>query len=179
MKRIAGIIILSLITQFIYAQAWQLNREQSHINFNIKNAGFNVDGEFGEFDAKVNFNKEDPEKSSFYGNIKVASINTDNSMRDRDLKKEKYFDVAKYPSITFQSTRISRKKNNLITVTGPLTIKGTKKEVSFDVQYTEGSNGTVFVFSLPLNRRDFGVGSSSWILSDDLSANLRITMTER
>lgn len=99
-------------------------------------------------------------------------------MRNKDLKKEEYFDEANYPKITFQSTNVSRKEDHLITVTRTLTIKKTEKEVSFNVAYTEKSNEVVFVFSLPLKRRDYDVGGSSWILSDDLEANLQITMTE-
>jgi polyisoprenoid-binding protein YceI len=175
MKSIAGIIFLLLLTQFAVAQVWKLNQGKSHIRFMIKNAGLNVDGAFGEYDAKIDFKPESPEKSSFYAEIKVASINTGIGMRDRDLLGEKYFYEAKYPKITFQSTKVSPKKNNVFTVSGQLTIKGTKEQVSFDVNYAEESNETVFTFSLPLNRRDFGVGGSSWILSDDLNTNIQMT----
>lgn len=176
MKKTTGIIVFLLITHFGFAQ--MLNQEQSNIKFNIKNAGLTVEGEFHEFDAKIDFNQEHPEKSSFYGEIIVASIDTGIDMRDRDLMKEKYFHEAKYPKISFQSTQVSPKKGNAITVTGQLTIKETQKQVSFDVNYEEKANEVIFTFSLPLNRRDFGVGKSSWLLSDELKANLLITMSK-
>ncbi|MEX2592157.1 MAG: YceI family protein [Anditalea sp.] len=179
LKKIIGIIIVFLSMQLAFAQAWKLNEGQSHIKFNIRNAGLNVEGEFHEFDAKIDFIPENPEKSSFYGEIKVASIDTGIGMRDRDLQKEKYFHEAKYPEITFQSTKVNSKKSNVITVTGQLTIKGTQKQISFDVNYAEESNKVVFTFSLPLNRRDFGVGGSSWLLSDDFKANLQITTAKK
>lgn len=141
--------------QFAFAQAWKLNKEQSHIKFNIRNAGLNVEGVFHEFDAKIDFNPENPAKSSFYGEINVASIDTGIGMRDRDLRKKKYFHEAKYPKITFQSTKVNPKKNNVITVTGQLTIKGTQKQMSFDVNYTEESNKGVFTCSSAPEQKGF------------------------
>lgn len=179
MKKTAGIIIFFLTMHLAFAQALKLNQEQSHVNFNIRNAGLNVGGTFHEFDGKIDFSPENPRESSFYGEIKVSSIDTGIGMRDRDLQKEKYFHEAKYPTITFQSTKVNPKNSNVITVIGHLVIKGTKKQVTFDVNYAEKSNNVVFTFSLPLNRRDFGVGGSNWLLADDFNANLQITGSKK
>lgn len=179
MKNTVGIIVFIFIAQFAFAQPGKLKQEKSHVKFTIRNAGLTVDGKFREYDAIIDFKSGNPEKSNFYTAIKVASIDTGIGMRDRDLMGEKYFHQAKYPEITFQSTKVIPKKGKVLTVSGQLLIKGIKKQVSFDVNYTEHPNETIFTFSLPLNRRDFGVGGSSWILADDLNAEIQMTASSK
>jgi len=128
-----------------------------------------VIGKFKEFSATVVYDPQDISKSSLNGTIKTASITTDNDKRDKDLKGEGFFDVEKYPEITFQSTEVSQKANE-IWVTGNLTIRSVTKEVSFPVTIAGpikdpwGHTKLGIEATLTINRQDFEV---SWNKSLD------------
>jgi hypothetical protein len=83
------------------------------------------------------------------------------NMRDNHLRKEEYFDVANYPFITFSSTSVKKLSDNKLEVTGNLTIKKTTKSVKLVVEVKTVSGKNIFSTSIGLNRRDYGVGSSS------------------
>jgi polyisoprenoid-binding protein YceI len=146
----------------------------SSVTFNIKNAGLTVEGRFNTFKANITYIKEQPEKSTFEGSIQTGSIHTGIPSRDRHLKKADYFDVAGYPQITFASSSVKSLGNNTLQVNGSLTIKKTTKPIQMIVTVKYVSGNPVFSTSLKLNRRDFGVGDSSWTLADDLTAYLNI-----
>jgi polyisoprenoid-binding protein YceI len=146
----------------------------SSVTFNIKNAGLTVEGRFNTFNANITYVKEQPEKSKFEGSIQTGSINTGIPSRDRHLKKAEYFDVANYSQITFTSSSVKSLGNNKLQINGSLTIKKTTRPIQMIVAVKYVSGNPVFSTSLKLNRRDFGVGGSSWTLADDLTAYLNI-----
>ena len=147
---------------------------QSHVKFIIKNAGFNVPGYFSDFKTDITYNKSNPKDSKFNGTIKVTSINTSNSGRDNHLRKEDFFDVAKYPDMTFKSTVVSVVSPTRLKVVGDLTIKNVTKKVLFEVDVAESGGKTIFTTKLTINRLDYTVGTSSWTLANDLTMDLRI-----
>lgn len=145
----------------------------SQIRFKIKNAGLTVEGIFENFKADIYYDKSNPSKSRFNGIIQVASINTGISLRDKDLKKEPYFDAVKYPEIKFVSTEIETLGTNKLRVTGNLTIKNTIRKIVMEVNIAHNAK-TVFSSNLKLNRRDYNVGGYSWVLSDIVEVDLNI-----
>ncbi len=160
---------------FIVASMGLLNAQNKEISFKIKNAGFNVEGIFEKYKLDIVYNESNLAASKFNGNIEVVSINTDSKKRDNHLRNTDYFDAVKYPSMTFKSTSISSAGAGKILVSGDLTIKNVTKKVSLTVAVKKVNGKTEFTASLPLNRRDYGVGGSSFILSDKLVINLKIT----
>lgn len=148
-----------------------------------------VSGKFKDFTATVVYDPNDITKSSLKGTIKTASITTDNDQRDTHLKSADFFDVAKYPEITFQSTKVS-KKGNEVWVAGNLTIRGVTKEVSFPVTVVgpikdpRGTTRMGIEANLTVNRQDFGV---SWnkaldgggvVVSDDIQISINSEMVK-
>jgi polyisoprenoid-binding protein YceI len=99
----------------------------------------------------------------------VNTINTGIEMRDNDLKKETYFNAEKYPTINFASSSVSADK-----VTGNLTIKGVTKEINIPFTATPRSNGYLFEGKFSISRKDFGVGGSSFVLSDHVDIELKV-----
>lgn len=145
------------------------------VRFVIKNAGFKVDGHFDKFTTDVVYDANNLDASKFYGEIQTTSINTDNGKRDKHLRNEDYFEVAKYPTITFTSSNVKSAGTNKLTVTGTLKIKNMSKIVAIPVTLKNVGGKTTFSGELTINRRDYGVGGSSWVLSDKLTIYLDIT----
>jgi polyisoprenoid-binding protein YceI len=147
---------------------------KSQVNFKIKNAGFTVNGGFDKFTTDIKYNETDVTKSTFAGTINAATINTDNKKRDEHLRQPEYFDVVKYPTVTFKSTSVKSNGAGKLIVNGNLTIKNVTKPVVLNVSVKKVAGKNEFSTSLDINRRDFGVGEKSFILSDKLTIALKI-----
>ena len=104
--------------------------EKSKVSFTIKNFGLNTSGTLQGLNGTIKFDDANPSASSFDVSVNVNTINTGIDNRDNHLKKEEYFNVEKYPTITFVSNGI-KKDNDGYSVTGNLTIKGVTKSISF------------------------------------------------
>lgn len=140
----------------------------SSISFKIKNAGITVDGSFKGFQGTVNFNPDDLASSKFDVSVDASTINTDNKTRDNHLKEDEYFGVEKHPKISMKSSKIEKISEGKYKATFDLTLKGKTKSVSLPFSYSKTSTGYKLNGSFDINRRDYGVGGSSWILSDDV-----------
>ncbi|WP_375584493.1 YceI family protein [Cyclobacterium xiamenense] len=152
--------------------AWEGTQEESYIKFTIRNLGLTVEGQFDSFTTTVDYNRTQPANSKFTATIQVNSINTGINKRDNHLRQEEYFHAEKYPTISFRSTSVSAPEPNRLTVKGDLTIKGKTLPVELAVAIREVGEKTQFSISGELDRRDFGVGGSSWVMSDDVYLDL-------
>ena len=102
-------------------------------------------------------------------------MDTDIEARDNHLRKEEYFDVEKYPKISFKSTKVTTtNKEGYLFIFGIITIKNVSKEISFPFTQTSKDGGILFEGEFKLNRRDFGVGGKSFSVADDLTVELSI-----
>lgn len=140
----------------------------SSITFKIKNAGIGVDGSFKGFQGTVDFNPNNLSSSKFNVSVDAKTVDTDNGTRDNHLREEEYFGVEKHPKISMKSTSITKVSDDKYKATFDLTLKGKTKSVSFPFSYSKTSTGYKLNGSFEIDRRDFGVGGSSWILSDDV-----------
>ena len=157
----------------IHAQQYKPVDDKSEVKFTIKNFGVNTGGNFNGLEGVIDFDKANPEKAVFDISIEAAKVNTDNNSRDNHLRKEEYFDAAKYPKISFKSEKITNKGGNLA-VSGQLTIKGTTKNISFPFKAAAKDDGYLFEGSFQLNRRDFKVGGNSVVLGDKVTVSLSV-----
>jgi polyisoprenoid-binding protein YceI len=158
--------ILLLITSNSLGQTEKINYSKSSIKYEIKNAGLTSDGEFKSFTANIHLLPSDLSSSYIEGIIQTNSIHTGINLRDNHLKGKDYFYTSQYPDIIFKSKKISSNKETFLVV-GNLTIKGITKEISFEMELNKETNKKTYSASLTLNRRDFGIGKSSWTLADD------------
>lgn len=145
---------------------WTVDQSHSTVGFEVKHMMVSkVKGQFDEYTATVEAaDLSDLTTANIAFNFDVASINTHSEDRDNHLKSADFFDVEKYPSITFQSTAIERKGDEY-KVTGDLTIKDVTNAVTFDVEFGgKGKNPwgvEVYGFEAEskINREEFGL---SW-----------------
>ncbi|MCF2491550.1 YceI family protein [Dyadobacter sp. CY347] len=130
----------------------------------------------GTFDAPKGsavFNEKSPENASFDMNIAASTFDTGNNSRDKDMKSDKYFDVAKYPNIHFKSTKVE-KKNGKYEATGKLTIRDVTKTVSLPFDAKKNTDGTYALSSsFEINRLDYNVGTKDWKLKDVVTVDLK------
>ena len=144
---------------------WTVDPMHTSVNFAIRHFGISlVRGRFNEFAGTILANAEHPDKSSVKFTIQAASIDTNVKMRDDDLRSANYFDVAKFPEITFESTAVKKGKRGEFVAVGNLTIHGVTKEISLPfrpagpIKDTFGGTRAGLVTAIQLNRLDYGVG---------------------
>jgi polyisoprenoid-binding protein YceI len=111
------------------ADQYTADRAHSSVNFTTRHMLVTtVPGQFTDFDVRATYDPEDVTRSSVEVVIKAASINTRHENRDNHLRSADFFEVEKYPEITFRSARIERRGGQLVAI-GPLTIKDVTREI--------------------------------------------------
>ncbi len=132
--RVVLAIVLLLAPAAASASTWNIDPEHSNIQFKVSHLGLvDVKGTFNKYQGTVNLDEKNLAKSSVNLTIDTASIATGVEKRDEHLRSPDFFDVAKYPSITFVSKKVTAPGKGKLKVTGDLTIYGVTKEVVLDV----------------------------------------------
>lgn len=143
---------------------WTLDPAHTEIKFVARHAMVTkVRGEFTDYDSAIVVDVENPESSSAKVTIRTGSVTTGNADRDGHVKGDDFFAVDKFPEMTFEATSFTIKNESEGTVTGDLTIKGTTKPVTLDVEVGGvaedpfGNTRLGFEASTKVNRKDFGL----------------------
>ncbi len=114
---------------------WKIDPQHSSAQFSVRHLAIStVRGAFSKVNGTLELDDNDITKSTVDVTIDVSTVDTREPDRDKDLRSEKFFDVAHYPSITFKSRKIQQIAPGKLKVTGDLTIHGTTKEVVLDVE---------------------------------------------
>ena len=138
MKKVLTFLAVALISIGSFAQThWKIDPNHSSLNFNIAHSGISfVNGKFTDYTGEVTTYGEELDEAKINFTVQIASINTNVEMRDNHLRSADFFDVEKYPIMTFESTKIlATGKPDLYLLHGKLTIKDVTKDVIFDVHY--------------------------------------------
>lgn len=129
---LVGLALLSPLTAL--ASNWEIDPVHTTLQFKVRHLMIsNVKGGFEKFSGRLYLDDKDITKSKVDINIDTASINTNIQKRDDDLRSANFFEVAKYPVMTFTSTKVEKAGNGKLKVTGNLTIKGNTRPVVLDV----------------------------------------------
>ena len=144
---------------------YQIDPAHSSAQFKVRHMMIsNVKGEFHKVSGTVNFDAANPSAATVEANIEVGSISTRDEQRDTHLKSADFFDVEKFPAITFKSKRVTATGGDDFTVAGDLTIHGVTKEVKLDVEELTGEAKDPWgnlrrgaTAKTRINRKDFGM----------------------
>ncbi len=143
--------------------AYNIDPAHSLIGFAVRHLEINlVEGRFKDFKGTINFDEKDVTKSSVEFTAQVASVDTEVEERDKHLRTADFFDVEKYPEMTFKSTRVERKGKAYV-LHGDLTLRGVTKPVALPFTITGavkdpwGNTRFGVEARTKINRRDFGV----------------------
>jgi polyisoprenoid-binding protein YceI len=182
---LAVALTLTTALQAVRAETYDIDASHSSTTFSIRHIFSQVRGRFTQMSGSVTYDPKEPEKASVTAKIVAASINTDNERRDAHLKNADFFDVEKYPDITFQSKSV-QKEGERLKVTGTLNMHGVEKEVTLDVEVLgvgPGPRGRTiagFEATTTVNRKDFGINwnraldQGAVMLGDDVKVTLSI-----
>lgn len=180
MKKTALILSLVFLSLGVFAQTqWKVDPMHSRLGFSITHLGISdVDGHFGEFEVIITSSKADFSDAVVALTGKTNSIDTRVEKRNNHLKSPDFFDVEKYPTMTYKSTSIKKAGKNKYKLTGDLTLHGVTKSVTVTMEYrgtTEnpGMKGVPvagFQITGKIKRSDFSVGNGfpAPMLSDEV-----------
>ncbi len=147
------------------ASTWKIDPDHSNVGFKVRHLMVsNVKGSFEKFSGSVEINEKDITKSHVSVSIDTASVNTNVQKRDGHLKSADFFDVAKYPTMTFVSKKVVSAGKDRLKVTGDLSLHGVTREVVLDVEGPAveskdpwGNYRSGVVATTKINRKDFGL----------------------
>ena len=190
-------LIISVLFSLLLASAtfatdkYELDPVHTRIGFTARHLMINnVSGRFTDFTGNILYDEQDVTKSSVAVKIQTASVSTENKMRDDDLRSANFFDIAKYPEITFQSSRIE-KQGDGYTCVGTLTMHGVSKEITIPftilgkVKDPWGNTRVGLEAELKVDRRDWGLtysktlDSGGLVVGNDIKIDLNVEAVKK
>ncbi|MBX9877089.1 MAG: YceI family protein [Candidatus Obscuribacterales bacterium] len=176
--------------QIATANGWTIDPAHSSARFSIKHMMIsNVNGSFGKVSGNVQYDGKNLPKATVEAVIDVNSIDTNEPKRDEHLKSKDFFEVDKYPTITFKSRKITQTKDGF-KILGTLTMHGVSKEVTLDAEAmgpivnAHGKTRTGTSATAKLNRKDFGISYNAALdnggamVGDDVKITLDVEMVK-
>jgi polyisoprenoid-binding protein YceI len=162
------------------ADTYHLEKTHVDLLFSISHAGFTEKhGSFRDLDATLEYDAAKPENSQVTVVVKTDSLDTAFAPRDKDVKSEKFLDVAKYPEMRFVSTKVTREPDHMLRIEGDLTLHGVTKPLTlhaklnkeapnpFDKRPTLGFSATG-----SLKRSDFGIATYIPVIGDEVNLTI-------
>jgi polyisoprenoid-binding protein YceI len=152
---------------------------QSEVTFTAKQLGVPLPGRFKRFSAQSNFDPRAPQTSqiAFQVDLGSVSINPDS---DVELVKPEWFNVPKFPTATFQSSRIKALGGGRFEVAGKLSIKGQARDLVVPVQIAQAGGLTTATGDFALKRLDFKVGDGDWadtsVVANDVQVHVKLVL---
>jgi len=177
-------VLLLAVSAFAEVQTWQIDPNHTAAQFSVRHMEIStVRGAFTKVSGTVQFDPSKPAGASIDATIDAGSIDTRVKMRDDDLRSPNYFDVTKFPTITFKSKSLKSAGEGKLTVVGDLTIHGVTKEVQLNVEGPSAPvtdpHGNAHVgasATTKVSRKDFGVGGSSPMVGDEISITIDVEL---
>jgi polyisoprenoid-binding protein YceI len=185
------LLLVASVSAFLLAQSafaadtYVFDKAHSTMGFQVRHLFSKVPGKFDDFDGKIQFDEANPENSSVEVKIKTASIDTGVAMRDKDLRSPNFFDVEKFPEITFKSKSVQRTGDTTGELTGDLTMHAVTKEVVLKVELLgkgagmQGKTVSGWEAKTNLKRSEFGLSwnkaiEGTQIVGDDVDIDIHV-----
>jgi polyisoprenoid-binding protein YceI len=167
------------------AAVWTIDTDHSNVGFKVRHLMVsNVKGSFDKHTGTVDINDKDITKSKVEVVIDTNSINTNVQKRDEHLRSPDFFDVAKFPTMTFVSKKVAKAGKDKLKVTGDLTLHGVTREVVLDVEAISkeskdpwGNLRRGTTASTKINRKDFGLVWNKALETGGVAVGEEVTIT--
>lgn len=168
---------------------YQLDPAHTRLGFAVRHMMTTVHGQFTLFSGRIDLSGDDLEGTAIELTVDPASIQTNNSDRDAHLRSTDFFDVERYPTMTFRSSRVRRASDDHFAVTGDLTIKGMTRAVSLEFTFLGSATDPYgqlrlgFTGSGVVSRRDWGLTwnvaleAGGFVLGDRITLELDASAT--
>ena len=179
-------LLLFALPALAAPQAYEIDPVHSRVEFTIRHMFSKVTGNFGAFKGTIKYDAAAPAASTTSVEIDASSIDTNNDRRDAHLKSADFFDVAKFPTLTFTSGKVTAGEEGKFKVEGTLTMHGISKPVVLDASFLgagpgmDGAMRAGFEAVTKVDRKDYGIiwnkalDQGSTLLGDDVTINLEI-----
>ena len=179
----AAILTGSAVAQ---VETWQLDPPHSAAQFSVRHMGIStIRGTFTKLSGTVQYDPADLSKTSMDVSIDAASVDSRVNMRDNDLRSDHFFDVQKYPTITFKSKHVEAAGTGKLKIAGDLTIRGVTKEVVLDVDGPskpfKDPKGRLHMgasASATVNRTDFGMNADPGMIGNDVTITIDVELVK-
>lgn len=168
-------------------KTYTVDGSHSEVSFRVKHMVTWVRGQFDTYEGTIVMDTEDPTKSSVAFTINATSINTFNENRDKHLRSADFFDVEKYPTVTFKSTSVRRQGGeNRFVVVGDFTMRGVTQQLTLPVEFSGevkdpwGNVKAGFATETTINRKDYGIvwnknlDEGGFVLGDDVQISINL-----
>jgi polyisoprenoid-binding protein YceI len=185
MNKVLVVLISLSMGMTAYAETFQVDTGHAEVGFSVKHMMVsNAKGKFNTFEGTLDYDIATKTLRSVAGSIEVASIDTNNEKRDGHLKNEDFFNVAKFPKMSFTSTAVKKTGDNTFEVTGNLNVLGMDHVVVGPVTITgpvDGRGGGKLIgieSSTTLNRRDLGIDHApAAVIADNVKVSIEAEAT--
>jgi polyisoprenoid-binding protein YceI len=189
----AGLAALFSLPAGAATSTWQIDPQHSSAQFAVRHMTIStVRGAFSKISGTLVLDDQDVTKSTVEVSIDVSTVDTREPDRDKDLRSDRFFDVAHFPTMTFKSKKVEQAGAGKLKVTGDLTIRGTTKEVVLDVDGPAapmkdpwGNLRTAATATAKVNRQDFGVkwnaklDNGGVVVGDDVSITIDVELLQK
>ena len=155
-----GLLLSAYTSSALANETYRFDPSRSTIGFSVHQFLGTTAGKFTKFEGKIDIDREHPESSSVSAKIDVRSIDTGIAKRDNDLRSAEFFNVAKYPEITFKSRSVKQTGAQSGDIVGDLTMHGVTKPITLHIRLTgpiAAQQTRWSVSTEPLDRREFGL----------------------
>ncbi|MEM9399217.1 MAG: YceI family protein [Verrucomicrobiota bacterium] len=168
------------------AEIYEIDQSHSTVSFEIRHLGISkVSGRFTDYEGAISFDEKAPEKSTVEFTIKATSIDTDNTDRDEHLRNEDFFNIEKYPDITFKKTALKKTAENTWEVTGDLKLLDVTKPITVEMETfgpIKGSQGETrrgAETTFKIKRSDYGMKYGIGPVGDQVKITLAISAIKK
>jgi len=167
-------------------RTYKIDKAHSEVTFQVRHLLTKVRGRFTDFEGSILYNEANPEQSSVTFTIQAGSIDTAEPDRDKHLRTPDFFDVETFPTLTFQTSRITKRGPETYDVIGTLAMHGVSKELVLPVAHMGkakdpwGGDRLGFEAETTLNRKDFGLNwnamleAGGFLVGDEVKVSIEI-----
>ncbi|MCB1681162.1 MAG: polyisoprenoid-binding protein [Rhodospirillales bacterium] len=178
----AALCLMSVRPAYAETEQYAFDKLHTQIIFFVSHLGYShSEGKFLDFDGGFTFDRTDPSKSSVEVTINTAGLNMDDQKWDDHLKSADFFDVEKFPTMTFKSTNVEVTGDDTANITGDLTLLGVTKPVTLAVKHNKSGKHPFgdkyvsgFSATATIKRSDFGMKYGLPLLGDDVDIHIEV-----
>jgi len=188
---LAAAVLLTAASGFAATETFNFDKNHTLVGFRIRHFVSKVEGRFKDYEGVIVLDRQNPAASKVDLTIQAASIDTASENRDKDLRSANFFDVEKFPTITFKSTKVTPKGGDNYDVTGDFTMHGVTKTITVPVKHGgfmkagQGEKAGFETVNFTINRKDYGItwnrtmDAGSVMLGDDVEINVQVEANKK
>lgn len=178
-----AVLLLAGAPASVHAAAYKVDEDHTAVTFKVRHLLSNTQGQFKKFEGTIDFEAGKPESWKAEGTIQVSSIDTGVAQRDKHLLSKDFFEVEKYPTLTFKTAKVLESSAESAKIEGVMNMHGVEKPIVLDVQILGvakdpwGNTRAAFTATTKINRKDFGLAYNQALETGQLLIGEEVSIT--